>query len=997
MNSAKGKLIVSLTTLPDRLEKLKIVLRNLQFQTKLPDLTLLYLPERCRRNNQEYILPQWLKDDRITRPINLEIIRIPVDYGPFTKLFPALRDFFSKPGDDIIITIDDDNLLEDHTLEELYNASRANPGIVMAMMVAEGNNFIHAEHLYDRKENYHLVKKGNIGGYRSVCYPQSAITNEIVDEIIHHYSEISELHHDLPYPVLDDDHLVGNLLYYLHIPLAVIKTNHPGNLASKNILEQINITMFKNFDGVNNGSQAIGNSRQLVDVYFSSLLESRPRTPDRKVYDVFMFNGEYDLLELRFLEHDEFVERFFLVESKYTFTGLEKELYYEKQKDRYKKWHHKIEYLIIDEIPLPYKTPDDRKSWEREFYCRSYAGKYITSTCNENDLVVISDLDEIINPDVGNKMKFYQDFPPTKDCYSLVLDFYYYNCNWIKPKPWYMSVAAPVAHLNEKSLQEIRAYHLHYKPIYNSGWHLSFFMTPEEFKKKLASFAHTEYNNDRYSNEKLFEEVMKTGKDVFSRGAKEDCLLATERNKLPKHIDILPNYLQRKRVTQKEWMGPMNLEPELDLSSKNDDLFYLSSKGTKIDKKKNRTIIYEDSVQKNQRIDIKGEFDYRFQQTIRYRVQEQWVQGHEYNKNYYKLLKETNFRDLIENSNLPMYIDELYLCAYYWEKYMINSGSQDPAINGRKISQEVMINFVDLCLKEWVFYKEYINKKDYFDQHLRYAGVEYKDNKIYNQNRYNVCILDNAIEPYEELIKMIHESITMKGYQSDMITKPNMQSMNIIIGIGNKPRIDKYPKNCILLNLEQIYTGSVMNNPEYLSFLRKNAYWDYCKTNDKIKDVPVIKFGFSKGNEFINSYNDEKHDIDVIFFGTKHPRRIEIHNQLKERNINVLFLDNCRGQEKIELLRRSKIVLNIHYYKYFEIVRVGFLLNNCRFIISEVSDDDIEWEDLHDGFIRSEYNKLVETVISYLPKQVERKKIAELGYELYKKRIPDLPLPDLSS
>ena len=268
--------------------------------------------------------------------------------------------------------------------------------------------------------------------------------------------------------------------------------------------------------------------------------------PDRRLLDVFMFNGEYDLLELRLLEHWEYVDRFFLVECRKTFTGLDKPLYYQDNKQRYLKYQGKIQHLIIEDIPPSKDIPCARQGWEREYYCRNYAAKTILDYSQESDYLIISDLDEIINPTVLKKLCCSRDF----QCYSLWLDCYYYNCNWIKRKPWKMSIVVPVKSLVNNTMQRLRVNHLQYPPISEAGWHLSYFMTHEEFKRKLAAFSHTEFNKMEFSNEQRFQQAMETGIDVFSRGEQENCLRASDKNKLPQNIGILPKYLQRTVVTK---------------------------------------------------------------------------------------------------------------------------------------------------------------------------------------------------------------------------------------------------------------------------------------------------------------------------------------------------------------------------------------------------------------------------------------------------------------
>ena len=113
---------------------------------------------------------------------------------------------------------------------------------------------------------------------------------------------------------------------------------------------------------------------------------------ERKLYDVFLFSNELDMLELRLAEHDDAVDVFIIVESKKGFTLMEKPLYYEANKERYKKWEAKIIYLVYD--------INDSNAWNNEHYARNFAKSKLDSLCQPNDIVLNSDLDEIISVNV---------------------------------------------------------------------------------------------------------------------------------------------------------------------------------------------------------------------------------------------------------------------------------------------------------------------------------------------------------------------------------------------------------------------------------------------------------------------------------------------------------------------------------------------------------------------------------------------------------------------
>ena len=69
------------------------------------------------------------------------------------------------------------------------------------------------------------------------------------------------------------------------------------------------------------------------------------------VLDAVLMSSELDLLEIRLNELDEVVDRFFILESNATFTGIPKETYFADNRDRFKAFESKIEYHLC--VPKP--------------------------------------------------------------------------------------------------------------------------------------------------------------------------------------------------------------------------------------------------------------------------------------------------------------------------------------------------------------------------------------------------------------------------------------------------------------------------------------------------------------------------------------------------------------------------------------------------------------------------------------------------------------------
>ena len=70
-----------------------------------------------------------------------------------------------------------------------------------------------------------------------------------------------------------------------------------------------------------------------------------------KVYDVFSFYNEFDVLEIRLQEMWDTVDYFIILESNVTYVGNPKSYLFEENKERYARYMDKIRHIKLD-VPL---------------------------------------------------------------------------------------------------------------------------------------------------------------------------------------------------------------------------------------------------------------------------------------------------------------------------------------------------------------------------------------------------------------------------------------------------------------------------------------------------------------------------------------------------------------------------------------------------------------------------------------------------------------------
>ena len=88
------------------------------------------------------------------------------------------------------------------------------------------------------------------------------------------------------------------------------------------------------------------------------LIEPSSQRP--RVFDVFLFNDELDLLEIRMNELAESVDKFVIIEGRVTFTGRKRTLVFKEamEQDRFKKYAKKTHYHIHSgRVPYKIRNP----------------------------------------------------------------------------------------------------------------------------------------------------------------------------------------------------------------------------------------------------------------------------------------------------------------------------------------------------------------------------------------------------------------------------------------------------------------------------------------------------------------------------------------------------------------------------------------------------------------------------------------------------------------
>ncbi len=243
-----------------------------------------------------------------------------------------------------------------------------------------------------------------------------------------------------------------------------------------------------------------------------------------RVFDCFTFFNEVDLLKFRLEYLKDAVDMHVIVESNLTHNGKEKPYIFEEHQSEFEEWSDKILYFKIEQSTenivfdnVDTYTPTNG-SWVLENQHRNsihYVNNYITQS--QDNLFLISDLDEIPDPEVINYLKSNMK---NNDVVSLSMLFHYYymNCQNVGyDRFWNGTLAIKGDIFYSKLPQEFRDIRNMVTPIPNAGYHFSFLGGVEKIKTKIESFAHTEFNRPDITSDENIIRALENGEDVFKR------------------------------------------------------------------------------------------------------------------------------------------------------------------------------------------------------------------------------------------------------------------------------------------------------------------------------------------------------------------------------------------------------------------------------------------------------------------------------------------------
>ena len=257
-----------------------------------------------------------------------------------------------------------------------------------------------------------------------------------------------------------------------------------------------------------------------------------------KIYDCFSYLDEDLLLDLRLNILNDHVDYFVIVEGNKTWQNNPKKFKFKL--DNFKKFKDKIIYIPVSDLP------DGQNPYLRENYQRNSILRGLKNS-SDDDFIIISDLDEIPNPEQLINFKKELRYAVFKQMH------FYYKLNLQSQKNpfWYGSRICVKKYL--KSPQWLRELKFKKRPFWrfdkfrlnniieNGGWHFCNLKSPKDLLYKYRNLCETndpfifkEKIDSKYLNEQEIEFRINKGLDIIGRSEKYEKIDISK--KYPKYI-----------------------------------------------------------------------------------------------------------------------------------------------------------------------------------------------------------------------------------------------------------------------------------------------------------------------------------------------------------------------------------------------------------------------------------------------------------------------------
>lgn len=244
-------------------------------------------------------------------------------------------------------------------------------------------------------------------------------------------------------------------------------------------------------------------------------------------------------------------------------------------------------------------------------------------------------------------------------------------------------------------------------------------------------------------------------------------------------------------------------------------------------------------------------------------------------------------------------------------------------------------------------------------------------------------------EAFREVAETLQFGLRSLGHTAQIRENAiDAAATNILLGahLFSPEDASMIPPGSIMYNLEQL--GGPNLPKHFYELALRLQVWDYSLQNIQKWNAmgcacPPVHVPLGYVPELTRISAAPNQDIDVLFYGSLNERRAGIMKALKDAGAKVHATFGVYGKQRDELIARSKVVLNIHFYdaKIFEMVRVSYLLANSKAVVTECCSE-ME-KRLADSVVGVPYESLVDSCLSLLHDGEQRRALESRGFQWF--------------
>ena len=293
------------------------------------------------------------------------------------------------------------------------------------------------------------------------------------------------------------------------------------------------------------------------------------------IYDCFMYFDEDLLLDIRLNSLEKFVKKFVITEATYTHNGNRKKLNFDINK--FKKFKDKITYIVVDEQPknlLNIHSEDSKEKigeklilngMARDNFQRENLQRGLINA-NDDDLILISDLDEIPNlknlksSEFQNRIILFE-----QDMFYYKFNLIYKNFKWFGTKgvkkkrfispQWLRNVKNKIYQWWRIDTLFSNEKYSNISIVKNGGWHFTCIKSPEELEKKMLNFAHHYEFEESGLELNDLKQLINNKKIMYQHNIDKRGNRWGEGSKLEKiDLNFLPDYIKLNLKNFERWL-----------------------------------------------------------------------------------------------------------------------------------------------------------------------------------------------------------------------------------------------------------------------------------------------------------------------------------------------------------------------------------------------------------------------------------------------------------